>query len=52
MNDSGFWVFTKMGVLTESESLRSWTPLLVVLSLVSLLITIVLSIVLPMQGGT
>ena len=48
MNDSGFWVFTKMGGLTESESLKSWTPLLMVLSLVGLVVTIMLSQVLPM----
>ena len=31
MNDSGFWIFAKMGGLTETEALKSWTPLLVVL---------------------
>ena len=51
MNDSGFWVFTKMGGLTEAESLRSWTPLLVVLSIVGLLITILLSGVMPMKAS-
>ena len=51
MNDSGFWVFTKMGGLTEAESLRSWTPLLMVLSVVGLLVTILLSQVLPMSSG-
>ena len=49
MNDSGFWIFTKMGGLTEAESLKSWTPLLVVLSIVSLLVTILLSQTLPMR---
>ncbi len=49
MNDSGFWVFTKMGGLTESESLRSWTPLLAVLSITSLLFTILFSQILPMR---
>lgn len=50
MNDSGFWIFTKMGALTESESLKSWTPLLIVLSFTSLLITILLSQSLPMRA--
>ena len=50
MNDSGFWVFTKMGGLTEGESLRSWTPLLAVLSLGGLVFTILLSQLLPMSG--
>ncbi|TWT58461.1 High-affinity gluconate transporter [Thalassoglobus neptunius] len=48
MNDSGFWIFTKMGRLTESESLRSWTPMLAVLSLVSFATTILLSKFLPL----
>ena len=52
MNDSGFWVFTKMGGLTEGESLRSWTPLLMVLSLVGLAVTIVLSQFLPMMPSS
>jgi H+/gluconate symporter-like permease len=51
MNDSGFWVFTKMGGLTEEESLRSWTPLLIVLSIVGLVVTIVLSEVMPMKAS-
>lgn len=48
MNDSGFWVFTKMGGLTEAEALRSWTPLLATLSLGGLFTTIILSILIPM----
>lgn len=48
MNDSGFWVFAKMGGLTEAESLKSWTLLLLVLSLTALGTTILLSQILPM----
>lgn len=48
MNDSGFWVFAKMGGLTEAESLKSWTLLLLVLSLTALGATILLSQVLPL----
>jgi len=48
MNDSGFWIFTKMGRLTESESLRSWTVMLAVLSVVSLAMTLLLATVMPM----
>lgn len=48
MNDSGFWIFTKMGRLTESESLRSWTIMLGVLSIVSLGMTVLLATVFPM----
>lgn len=52
MNDSGFWVFTKMGGLTEGESLKSWTPLLMILSLVGLGVTVLLSQSLPMLPST
>ncbi|WP_417851018.1 GntP family permease [Thalassoglobus sp.] len=48
MNDSGFWIFTKMGRLTESESLRSWTPMLATLSIVSFAMTVLLSKILPL----
>jgi len=47
MNDSGFWIFARMSGLTEAEALKTWTPLLMVLGTVSLLMTILLSIVLP-----
>ena len=32
MNDSGFWIFAKMSVLTESEGLKSWSILLAFLA--------------------
>ncbi len=52
MNDSGFWVFTKMGGLTESEALRCWTPLLAMLSVGGLVSTIILSQILPIVTAT
>ena len=48
MNDSGFWIFTKMGGLTEIESLKSWTILLIVLGLVSMTMTVILVFAMPM----
>lgn len=48
MNDSGFWIFAKMGGLTELETLKSWTPLLAILGSVSMAITLVLALVFPM----
>lgn len=48
MNDSGFWIFAKMGGLTEVEALKSWTLMLIVLGFVSLAMSILLSIVLPL----
>lgn len=48
MNDSGFWIFAKMGGLTELETLRSWTPLLAVLGVTGLLVTFICLFVLPL----
>ncbi|WP_417737826.1 GntP family permease [Rosistilla oblonga] len=47
MNDSGFWIFAKMGGLTEGEALKTWTPLLAVLGIVGMAATLVLSRVMP-----
>jgi GntP family gluconate:H+ symporter len=47
MNDSGFWVFAKMGVLTEGETLRSWTVILCVLSVTGFLVTLLFVTILP-----
>lgn len=48
MNDSGFWIFAKMGGLTEKEGLQTWTPLLIVLGVVSMGMTLLLVNVMPM----
>ncbi|MEO8496196.1 MAG: hypothetical protein ABI614_14090, partial [Planctomycetota bacterium] len=48
MNDSGFWIFAKMGGLTEVETLKSWTPMLAVLGIVSFLVTLLLAKVMPL----
>ena len=47
MNDSGFWIFSKMGGLTEVEALKTWTVLLLVLGSVSFGTTVLLANVLP-----
>ncbi|UCE48387.1 MAG: hypothetical protein JSW47_22675, partial [Phycisphaerales bacterium] len=48
MNDSGFWVFAKMGGFTEGETLKTWTVLLVVTGFTGLVVSIILSMILPM----
>jgi H+/gluconate symporter-like permease len=48
MNDSGFWIFAKMGGLTEVEALKTWTPMLVVLGCVSYAMSLFLATVLPL----
>lgn len=48
MNDSGFWVYKQMSGLTETEALRTWTPLLAVMGLVGFVVTQVAAILLPL----
>lgn len=50
MNDSGFWIFAKMGGLTEVEALKTWTVLLVILGITGMLVTTLLALVLPLNG--
>lgn len=52
MNDSGFWIVAKMSGLSETEALKTWTPMLALLGVVSLIMTILLSQVLPMLTVT
>src|SRR5690606_30174183 len=47
MNDSGFWVVSKLGGLTEKETLRSWTLLVTVLSIVGFVLTLIFARLLP-----
>jgi gluconate:H+ symporter, GntP family len=49
MNDSGFWIYTKMGGLTELEALKSWTPLLAILGVVAFATTILLATLMPLR---
>jgi H+/gluconate symporter-like permease len=48
MNDSGFWIFAKMGGLTEAEALKSWTIMLIVMGLVSFGVTLLMAWLLPL----
>ena len=50
MNDSGFWVFAKMSGLTETEALKSWTPLLLILGIVGLVVSFLLALTLPLTS--
>jgi len=36
MNDSGFWLFSKMGGVTEIETLKSWTPVLAIVGVTAM----------------
>jgi GntP family gluconate:H+ symporter len=48
MNDSGFWIYSKMGGFTETETLKTWTVLLACLGVTSMLMTLLLAAVLPL----
>lgn len=48
MNDSGFWIISRVGGLTERETLSSWTALTAVLSLTGLVMTYLMSVLFPM----
>jgi len=50
MNDSGFWVVTKMSGMTEIEGLKFVTTLLAVMGVVGFLVTIIAATFFPMVG--
>ena len=41
MNDSGFWVISKMSGMTEKETLQTFTACLSVMGVVGIIITII-----------
>jgi GntP family gluconate:H+ symporter len=51
MNDSGFWIISKMGGLTEGETLRTWTILSASVGITGVVMTILLATLLPMRPG-
>ena len=48
MNDSGFWIVSKMGVLTEVETFQTWTAVAAVVGVAGMVTTVVLAIVFPL----
>jgi len=51
MNNSGFWIFSRMGGFTEIETLKSWTIVTAALGLIGLGFTILFAYLLPMIPG-
>jgi GntP family gluconate:H+ symporter len=49
MNDSGFWIVSKMGVLTEFETFQTWTAIAAVVGAAGFLTTLLLATVVPMN---
>lgn len=48
MNDSGFWIIAKMSGFTELEVLKTWSTMLVVISLLGLALTLLLARLMPL----
>lgn len=49
MNDSGFWVVSRLSGMTEKETLKSWTVMLTVVSVMGLLLTLLASSLVPLK---
>jgi GntP family gluconate:H+ symporter len=49
MNDSGFWIVSKMGVLTEAETFKTWSAIAATVGVAALVATIALATVMPMN---
>jgi GntP family gluconate:H+ symporter len=47
MNNSGFWIFSRMSVLTETETLKTWTILTASLGVTGLIFTMLFAKLLP-----
>ena len=50
MNDSGFWVITRMSGMTEGEGLKYITPMTTLMGVVGLVVTIAGAMLFPMVG--
>lgn len=49
MNDSGFWVVSRLSGMTEKETLKSWSIIVTVNSVVGLIQTLLFSAILPLK---
>jgi len=50
MNDSGFWLFSRMGGIKETDALKTWTFGLVLLGLAGLFVVLLLSRLVPLTS--
>lgn len=49
MNDSGFWVFSKLGGVSEVGTLRSWTVVAALVGVTAMLVTVTLALLVPLR---
>jgi GntP family gluconate:H+ symporter len=47
MNDAGFWVVSRMSGLTQGEMLRTWSPVLTIISILGLIEVLIVSGLFP-----
>jgi len=50
MNDSGFWIFAKMGGLTETQTLKAWSPLVAIVGAVAFVVAVLLAWLVPLKA--
>lgn len=50
MNDSGFWLFCKMGGLSETEGMRTWAPIMAIMGVAGMATTLLLVNLWPMAS--
>jgi GntP family gluconate:H+ symporter len=48
MNDSGFWVISKMSGMTEKETLKALTPMATLMGLTGIIVTMIAAKAFPM----
>lgn len=49
MNDSGFWVFSRVGGVSERQTLLTWTPVAAIVGTTAMLTTVALALLVPMR---
>ncbi len=47
-NDSGFWIVKELAGLTQAETLKTWTVLTTLVSVIGLIITLIVSTIIPL----
>ena len=49
MNDAGFWVFSRVGGVSEENTLKTWTPLSAVVGTTAMAVTVALALLVPLR---
>jgi GntP family gluconate:H+ symporter len=49
MNDAGFWVYSRVGGVSEADTLKSWTPLSAVVGTTAMVTTVLLALLVPLR---